>query len=93
MEKQFQHSSAGPADEARPFLRALKTAASHPAYLVALAALIIGAGLYLNWATVVALGFAPLVLTLAPCALMCALGICAKGGRNQGNGKPPEDAL
>jgi hypothetical protein len=33
-------------------------------------------GLTLGWSWVVALGVAPLILTLAPCAAMCALGLC-----------------
>ena len=51
-------------------------AIKRPIFLVASGALIIGAGLYLNWTAVVALGLAPLILTFAPCALMCALGVC-----------------
>ena len=38
---------------------------------------IIGAGLYLNWGWVTAIGAAPLILALAPCAVMCGLGACA----------------
>jgi len=37
---------------------------------------IIAAGLYLNWGWVAAIGAAPLVLALAPCAVMCGLGVC-----------------
>lgn len=61
-----------------------------PIFLVATGALIIGAGLYLNWPAVAALGLAPLILTLAPCAVMCALGFCAmSASRNKSDGKPP----
>jgi hypothetical protein len=35
------------------------------------------AGLALNWSWLVAVGIAPLLLALAPCAAMCALGLCA----------------
>ena len=35
-----------------------------------------GAGLYFNWSGLVAAGIAPLLLSLAPCAAMCALGLC-----------------
>lgn len=38
---------------------------------------IIGAGLWLNWGWVAAIGAAPLILALAPCAVMCGLGYCA----------------
>ena len=61
-----------------------------PIFLVAGGALIIGAGLYLNWPAIAALGLAPLILTFAPCALMCALGLCAmSGSKNKSEGKPP----
>jgi hypothetical protein len=37
---------------------------------------VIAVGLALNWSWLVAVGAAPLVLSLAPCAAMCALGLC-----------------
>lgn len=46
--------------------------------LLALAAA--GVGLYLGWGWLAAVGLAPLLLALAPCAAMCALGLCMKGG-------------
>ena len=36
----------------------------------------VGAALAFNWSWLVALGVAPLLLALAPCAAMCALGLC-----------------
>ncbi|WP_370373139.1 hypothetical protein [Henriciella pelagia] len=45
--------------------------------LILLSMAIIGAGLYLNWGWVTAIGAAPLILTIAPCAVMCGLGYCA----------------
>ena len=39
-----------------------------------------GLGLSLNWGWFVANGLAPLILALAPCAVMCAVGACAMGG-------------
>jgi len=44
--------------------------------LVILAAAAITAGVALNWSWLVAIGMAPLLLTVIPCAVMCALGIC-----------------
>jgi len=38
---------------------------------------VVAAGLGLGWNWVVALGLAPIVLALAPCALMCVFGLCA----------------
>ena len=90
MDNQFQNIDSDSASTTSLFVRAIKTAVRHPIYLVAATALIIGSGLYLNWATMVALGFAPVILILAPCALMCAFGLCGMAGRkNKGDGKPP----
>ncbi|UWS81685.1 hypothetical protein N1037_20750 (plasmid) [Phaeobacter sp. G2] len=41
---------------------------------------LIGAGLWLNWGWVAAIGAAPLILAVAPCAVMCGLGLCMMGG-------------
>jgi hypothetical protein len=50
--------------------------------LLAVAAL--GAGAALNWGWLVAIGVAPILLSLAPCAAMCALGLCMSkmGGKS-----------
>ena len=48
--------------------------------LVIAALAVIAAGLALNWGWLTALGAAPLILSLAPCAAMCALGLCMRGG-------------
>lgn len=48
--------------------------------LIALVVLVLGTGAYLNWSWLVAAGIAPILVTLAPCAAMCALGLCMKGG-------------
>ncbi|WP_334061216.1 hypothetical protein [Limimaricola cinnabarinus] len=45
-----------------------------------LALAVIGAGMALNWGWLTAIGAAPLILSLAPCAAMCALGLCMRGG-------------
>lgn len=39
----------------------------------------VGVGLALNWSWLVAIGVAPLLISLAPCAAMCALGLCMSG--------------
>ena len=41
---------------------------------------VIAAGMALNWGWLTAVGAAPLLLALAPCAVMCAFGLCMKGG-------------
>lgn len=48
--------------------------------LLLLAAALIAAGLALNWGWLVAVGAAPIILALAPCLAMCALGLCMQGG-------------
>jgi len=48
-----------------------------------LAALLLGAGLALNWSWLVAVGIAPLLVALAPCAAMCALGLCMRKGTGE----------
>jgi hypothetical protein len=45
--------------------------------LIAGATLAVAAGVAFNWSALVALGVAPLILGLLPCAAMCALGLCA----------------
>lgn len=44
--------------------------------LIFLILAVTGTGLVLNWSWLVAIGVAPLLLTLAPCAIMCGLGLC-----------------
>lgn len=44
--------------------------------MIALIVLAVVAGAILNWGWLVALGIAPLILALLPCAAMCALGLC-----------------
>ncbi|HEV2160735.1 MAG TPA: hypothetical protein VGR52_00655 [Stellaceae bacterium] len=54
---------------------------------------VIAAGLALGWNWIVALGLAPIVLAIAPCALMCALGMCMMGmghGKTTGPTAAPE---
>lgn len=41
---------------------------------------VLGIGLALNWNWLTALGVAPILVSLAPCAVMCALGLCMRGG-------------
>ena len=57
--------------------------------LLVLAVAIVGAGLALNWSWLVAAGVAPILLALAPCAAMCALGLCMSrmGGKSCSSGK------
>ena len=46
-----------------------------------------GAGLTLGWDWLAAIGIAPLIVALAPCLLMCALGFCMMGKGNKAGSK------
>lgn len=48
--------------------------------LVLLAVAVLGAGAALNWGWLVAIGLAPILVAVAPCAVMCALGLCMMKG-------------
>ena len=52
--------------------------------LILLAIAVLGVGAFLNWGWLVAAGIAPLLLAFAPCAAMCALGLCMNkmGGKS-----------
>lgn len=49
-----------------------------------------GASLALGWDWLAAVGALPVLLSLLPCAAMCALGLCMGKGRESCN-KPPAD--
>jgi hypothetical protein len=54
--------------------------------LLAVAVLALVAGAALNWGWLVALGIAPVLLSLLPCAVMCGVGVCCMkmmGGSGQ----------
>jgi hypothetical protein len=44
--------------------------------LLAAAVVALVAGTALNWGWLVALGIAPVLLSILPCAVMCGLGVC-----------------
>jgi hypothetical protein len=47
--------------------------------LIVLSVAVLAAAAFFNWGWLVAIGVAPLLVALAPCAAMCALGLCMKG--------------
>ena len=58
---------------------------------IALAIVAIGGGLVLNWSWLVAIGVAPFLITLLPCAAMCALGLCMhRGAKGSCHSSPQE---
>jgi len=62
--------------------------------LLALAGLALAAGLALNWGWLTAAGIAPILVSLLPCAAMCALGLCMNkgGGKSCSTGASDRDA-
>lgn len=55
----------------------------HRKWLIGVAALGIPLALYGGWDWLVATGFATVLLAVAPCLAMCALGLCmARGGKS-----------
>jgi len=49
---------------------------------------IVAAGTALGWSWLTAIGVAPIILSLAPCAAMCAIGACAMMRDNSSGAKP-----
>jgi len=56
--------------------------------LVALAVLLVAFGLAFNWSWLVAVGAAPLILSVLPCVAMCGLGLCMAGHSHASAGAP-----
>jgi hypothetical protein len=52
-----------------------------------------GTGLALGWDWLTAVGVAPLIVSAAPCLIMCALGLCMTGRCHQASsGQPTPEA-
>ncbi|WP_066010347.1 hypothetical protein [Thioclava sp. SK-1] len=56
------------------------------------AATVMGGGMALNWGWLTAIGLAPVLVSLAPCAAMCGLGLCMKGGSGKRCSNSPDGA-
>ena len=64
--------------------------------LIALGLAAVAAGLALNWSWLTAIGVAPVLVAAAPCAVMCALGLCMPrmiGGNSCVAGQGANDAV
>lgn len=55
--------------------------------MIGIAAVALTAGAWFNWGWLAAIGVAPLILALAPCAAMCAVGLCTMGGGKTASAK------
>lgn len=73
-------------DAARYYLRGRRG-------IIVLASVASVGGLALNWGWLMAVGIAPVLLTLLPCAAMCALGLCMNrmGRRSCAQDAAPRD--
>lgn len=79
-----------PANQGNPSSSASRIAIPFRRYLagrrglILLAVAVLAAGAFLKWDWLVAAGIAPLLLAFAPCAAMCALGLCMNkmGGKS-----------
>lgn len=62
--------------------------------LLLLAVAVLGGAMVFNWGWLVAIGLAPILVALAPCALMCAAGFCMSraGGKSCSGGEQSSDA-
>lgn len=62
--------------------------------LIVLSVAVLAVAAFFNWSWLVAIGVGPLLLAVAPCAAMCALGLCMRntGGKSCSTGSKPEDA-
>ena len=66
-----------------PILRPLLALMMTRQGLMVLAIVAIVTGLALNWSWLLAIGVAPILLSVLPCLVMCAVGacfVCRKGG-------------
>jgi hypothetical protein len=81
----------------RPRRRAVWARIGARRVLIALGLAAVGAGIVLNWGWLTAIGVAPVLVAAAPCAAMCALGLClprmlggnsAAANQNFGNREP-----
>lgn len=52
--------------------------------LLVVAAAMITLGMWLGWGWLVSAGVAPILLSILPCAAMCALGLCMNHGKKPG---------
>jgi hypothetical protein len=78
-----------PNSMARAATNAARFVAGSRVRLLVLGAAVLGLGLTFNWSWLVAAGIAPVILSLAPCAIMCALGLCMAGMAGRSSDKQP----
>ena len=75
-------TAALPAPATRSFL--IARLARHRLVIGGIILLLLAAGFAWQWSWLVAIGVAPLLVSFAPCAAMCALGLCMNGAGKRG---------
>jgi hypothetical protein len=90
----IEPAAAARAPIAQPAWHFIRRALGGPRGLLILGIALIAGGLALGWGWLTAVGLAPIILALAPCAAMCAIGACAmsRGGANPASQTMPETA-
>ena len=63
-----------------------------PRILIPIGIAIVGAGLALNWGWLTAVGVAPILIAVLPCAAMCALGLCMRRPAARTSAVPSREA-
>jgi hypothetical protein len=76
----------GPADLARRWLSGRRV-------LILAAVAVAGGGAWFGWPWLVAAGIAPILLSLAPCAAMCAVGLCTMKACSRPASGVPADTI
>ncbi len=101
MSKSTETTRAGETTLAKATMDLVRYYLSGRRGLILLSVAALGSAMALNWGWLAAVGIAPLLLALAPCIAMCALGLCMnkmgnRSGSTQSNsgaqgdaGKPP----
>lgn len=71
--------TATPADASlkREWLDAARYYLGNRWALLTIGTLVLVIGAAFNWSWLVAAGVAPIIISLAPCAIMCAVGLCS----------------
>ena len=59
--------------------------------LIILALAFVAAGTAMNWSWLVAVGLAPLLIGILPCAAMCVLGLCMIRGQEKSSSTDTEN--
>ena len=82
-------SCYAPASAIQPWGGLLRTWISDWRVLGVAGLAVTGAGLGLGWNWLTAIGIAPIIVSTAPCLIMCALGVCMMGKSRQAlSGQP-----